>query len=150
MYAILSERHLPPPDNWNFNLHDVLPSLVDQLSLPSQSTLPHLAFPLPPVAATANRRRSYFTDGGMGPPLANQHRPVVGRGVTTSLMTANRQKIYSCELCGKSFPNGNKLRRHNITHTGEKPYKCEMCGAQFSRQDHLKRHTISKHKMVIS
>lgn len=32
-------------------------------------------------------------------------------------------KCHTCEVCGRSFTENSKLRRHYVVHTGEKPYQ---------------------------
>lgn len=49
-------------------------------------------------------------------------------------------KKHVCSRCLKSFNQGNHLKRHMLTHTGEKPHVCQMCSRKFSRNDALKRH----------
>lgn len=34
-------------------------------------------------------------------------------------------KCHTCEVCGRSFTENSKLRRHYVVHTGEKPYQVE-------------------------
>ena len=52
----------------------------------------------------------------------------------------NKEKP-NCQLCGKTFFNNNKLRRHIIeVHEGRKNHMCNECGKCFARPDKLRDH----------
>ena len=53
--------------------------------------------------------------------------------------TANDDKKYKCEHCGKGFIANDKLQDHINTHTGEKPHVCKVCGKGFA--------SLGTHKM---
>ncbi|XP_017655241.1 zinc finger protein 181 isoform X2 [Nannospalax galili] len=57
--------------------------------------------------------------------------------------TYNREKIYTCRECGKTFGKQSILNRHWRIHTGEKPYECQECGKTFSHGWSLTRHQVS-------
>ncbi|XP_074786561.1 LOW QUALITY PROTEIN: uncharacterized protein LOC141972566 [Athene noctua] len=54
--------------------------------------------------------------------------------------SSSRGKKYMCEYCGKVYPSGSELRRHQRSHTGERPYKCQDCGKSFMTSGHLLCH----------
>jgi KRAB domain-containing zinc finger protein len=53
--------------------------------------------------------------------------------------TANDDKKYKCDHCGKGFVANDKLQDHINTHTGEKPHVCKVCGKGFA--------SLGTHKM---
>ena len=56
------------------------------------------------------------------------------------------RKDYKCELCGKTFGDGGKLRKYILNiHEGHKNYKCELCEELFSTSSNLKLHINSVH-----
>ena len=61
-----------------------------------------------------------------------------------SAHTANDQKKFKCEVCGKGFSYSHDLKDHHNIHTGEKPYKCELCPVAFASKGtyhmHQRRH----------
>ena len=54
--------------------------------------------------------------------------------------SSSREKEHKCEHCGKVFPWGRCLRRHQQIHTGEKPFKCQDCGKSFTMSGYLLSH----------
>ena len=53
--------------------------------------------------------------------------------------TANDDKKFKCEHCGKGFIVNDRLQDHINTHTGEKPHVCKVCGKGFA--------SLGTHKM---
>nr|XP_045368840.1 zinc finger protein 181 isoform X3 [Camelus bactrianus] len=81
-----------------------------------------------------------------GKKLLNSNESMTAFSQSKSLalhQTYNREKIYTCSECGKSFGKQSILNRHWRIHTGEKPYECHECGKTFSHGSSLTRHQIS-------
>ncbi|XP_065577782.1 protein krueppel-like isoform X2 [Artemia franciscana] len=51
-----------------------------------------------------------------------------------------RDKVFSCNICNRTFGYKHVLQNHERTHTGEKPFACNQCGKRFTRDHHLKTH----------
>lgn len=49
-------------------------------------------------------------------------------------------KVWSCELCSKSFMSRRSYNRHMQIHYKRNKYSCEICFQTFTRLDNLKRH----------
>ncbi|XP_022518024.2 zinc finger protein 770 [Astyanax mexicanus] len=51
-----------------------------------------------------------------------------------------------CSVCLKKFDFYSKLRRHQLTHSGQRPFTCSICNKGFRQTAHLKRHLESHAK----
>ena len=56
---------------------------------------------------------------------------VMGRHIR-SAHTANDEKKFKCDICGKGFAFRQNFEEHKNVHTGEKPFKCKFCSACFA------------------
>ncbi|XP_035226405.1 zinc finger protein 324A-like isoform X2 [Stegodyphus dumicola] len=65
-----------------------------------------------------------------------------GDRVRIHVKAAHGEKSCSCEICGSGFSYRCKLLDHMRTHTGDKPFHCEVCGKSFSQKNHLTRHSM--------
>lgn len=53
--------------------------------------------------------------------------------------------VWQCSRCPYTAPDRYRVRRHQVTHTGERRYHCPVCQARFTAKQsvitHLRRHT---------
>ncbi|KAJ8337179.1 hypothetical protein SKAU_G00383990 [Synaphobranchus kaupii] len=55
------------------------------------------------------------------------------------LLYGHREHL-ACQVCGKTFMDENRLRKHEKLHSAERPFICEICTKAFTTQAHLKEH----------
>ncbi|KPP70173.1 zinc finger and BTB domain-containing protein 14-like [Scleropages formosus] len=55
------------------------------------------------------------------------------------LLYGHREQL-ACTVCGKTFIDENRLRKHEKLHSAERPFICEICTKAFTTQAHLKEH----------
>ena len=49
-------------------------------------------------------------------------------------------RLFTCNLCDKSYTRRDLLQRHKVIHTGIRDHVCTVCNKEFYRKDKLKRH----------
>lgn len=54
---------------------------------------------------------------------------------------------HQCTVCLKHFDFVSKLRRHQLTHSGQRPFTCSVCLKAFRQAAHLKGHLKSHSKL---
>lgn len=57
-----------------------------------------------------------------------------------SVRGKGKGKPFICDVCFKTFPARESLRKHYRTHTGEKPFSCKVCNKAFALQGNLNIH----------
>ncbi|XP_014882224.1 zinc finger protein 665-like, partial [Poecilia latipinna] len=60
--------------------------------------------------------------------------------LTTRMTTRMAKKPFTCSTCGKHYPHKSTLIYHMRIHTGEKPFSCGTCGKGFSCKKSLNVH----------
>ncbi|KAM4606329.1 zinc finger and BTB domain-containing protein 14 isoform 2-T2 [Polymixia lowei] len=55
------------------------------------------------------------------------------------LLYGHREQL-ACQVCGKSFLDENRLRKHEKLHSADRPFVCEICSKAFTTHAHLKEH----------
>lgn len=55
------------------------------------------------------------------------------------LLYGHRDQL-ACQVCGKTFLDENRLRKHEKLHSADRPFICEICTKAFTTQAHLKEH----------
>eukprot|EP01083_Nonionella_stella_P075217 204351_1 len=59
------------------------------------------------------------------------------------IVVHNSTKLFSCDVCQKSFSQEGNLKRHLLIHSGVKPYSCEVCKKNFSLKGGLNKHMLT-------
>ncbi|KAM9425787.1 uncharacterized protein KZ484_013470 [Pholidichthys leucotaenia] len=57
-----------------------------------------------------------------------------------SQVTETGEKLFPCEICGKTMKYQFNLKTHMRVHTDEKPFGCDVCGRRFRYLQNLKMH----------
>ncbi|XP_044742583.1 zinc finger and SCAN domain-containing protein 12-like [Chrysoperla carnea] len=50
-----------------------------------------------------------------------------------------------CEICGKTFLNKHKLKKHLVAHSNHRPFKCTVCSKAFKENFILNKHVKTMH-----
>ncbi|XP_028968670.1 zinc finger and BTB domain-containing protein 24 [Galendromus occidentalis] len=104
------------------------------------------AFQPPPMTEATSTTSSTTVDELMSPLPSRTTQSSNGRSSTTSPTNGgsasgnNRDKLFQCGVCNRSFGYKHVLQNHERTHTGEKPFECKVCEKRFTRDHHLKTH----------
>jgi len=53
-----------------------------------------------------------------------------------------KERLFECTVCSKSFAINAGLQRHMLSHTGEKPFGCNECKQRFTQASSLKAHLL--------
>jgi len=59
-------------------------------------------------------------------------------------LSASDDTVYTCDECGKEFPNSNKLAKHKRTHSS-RAFHCNECSTDFAEAVAFKRHSVLVH-----
>ncbi|XP_037543205.1 zinc finger protein 664 [Nematolebias whitei] len=64
----------------------------------------------------------------------------INKNVESHRKVQAKPRMFSCDVCGKSFAYKSKINAHVRSHTGDKPFPCDVCGQRFSYSTSLKAH----------
>ncbi|KAJ8710875.1 hypothetical protein PYW08_009390 [Mythimna loreyi] len=65
--------------------------------------------------------------------------------VSSHLNTHTREKLYSCNTCGRQFSSKGGMTTHQLTHTSEKPVACTLCDKRFKQVSSMRLHYRTYH-----
>ena len=108
----------------------------------------------PPTATALALQRAaaqWTTPSPPLPRLAVKTAPAAGKAKSAKRRRSSPQvKRHKCAHCPKVFIAPSKLRRHEMTHTGEKPHKCRHghCDHAFVQKEGLRIHSI-RHAIAV-
>jgi len=131
-----------------------LPASLRRSSSPGSTTNDNISSTggpsLPPHLNYLQRENNYFPPGSQPYFGLQRHpspidiKPTINRSPPTNGRrngSANgREKVFTCNVCNRSFGYKHVLQNHERTHTGEKPFECKECHKRFTRDHHLKTH----------
>ncbi|KAJ8943829.1 hypothetical protein NQ318_020901 [Aromia moschata] len=60
------------------------------------------------------------------------------------------KKPQCCHLCGKTFKDTRRLKRHLTSHSEERPFPCMLCGKTFKRKQEVSAHSAHVHDSSMS
>ncbi|CAK1540098.1 unnamed protein product [Leptosia nina] len=56
----------------------------------------------------------------------------------------SNKQLFTCEVCGLSYPTRSRYKNHMVTHSSERPFECNVCLKRFKRRQELRFH-LNKH-----
>ncbi|CAH0596873.1 unnamed protein product [Chrysodeixis includens] len=65
--------------------------------------------------------------------------------VSSHLNTHTREKLYTCNTCGRQFSSKGGMTTHQLTHTSEKPVACTLCDKRFKQVSSMRLHYRTFH-----
>lgn len=60
--------------------------------------------------------------------------------LNSHVKTHGNEKSHCCGVCGKRFGRADLLKSHKRTHTGERPYSCNVCSKNYAHPSQLRIH----------
>ncbi|CAO0794964.1 unnamed protein product [Mucor circinelloides] len=99
------------------------------------------------IYSTASHHNTSGKETPVEQDQAHQQEPQIQAEVPKNLdesvaesTATQRQKIFACTYCNRTFSRKYDAARHKRIHTGVKPYSCPCCNKGFSRSDARVRH----------
>ena len=111
----------------------------------SRGSPPPLSYPPPYFPQVSGPGLPYFSAMRLASPTDNKPTTTTTNRSPPSGGRRNgsangREKVFTCNICNRSFGYKHVLQNHERTHTGEKPFECKECHKRFTRDHHLKTH----------
>ncbi|XP_043923803.1 zinc finger protein 300-like isoform X2 [Protopterus annectens] len=99
----------------------------------------HLQTPIEMACSQLNHNSIIFNINDLTNQLSHSEK-IQNNTMALHERISNKNKLYKCVTCGKSFTDRKTITVHMIIHTSQKPYKCTMCNKRFTQRSNMISH----------